>query len=184
MSGNKVRVTLFRHGRSDPGKAFIVPDSWPRFLEQAASKCDCPAITRIQTSDGAVIEQLEEILPGDKLFVVCASPTEGSPVEEPPQAAAPASEDPSPVPREARPTPRGEEEEFGDFALDRKREELLSLISDWTEDAATAPRTGPAFENVFPPLGDAKGQARPVAANGNQGAQAGFGSGHPPPLVI
>ena len=61
-----------------------VPDTWTEFLVAAARKVNSQRVTSVETLDnGTVLEELDEIMHGDKLVIRCPAPANG-PMAPPP----------------------------------------------------------------------------------------------------
>ena len=75
---NKVRVTVYKAytgGKPflDNPKAVIVPDTWEEFLASVGRKVNASRVASVETLDtGSVLEELNEIMHGDKLVIRCA----------------------------------------------------------------------------------------------------------------
>ena len=81
---NKVRVTVYKAytgGKPflDNPKAVIVPDTWEEFLASVGRKVNASRVASVETLDtGSVLEELNEIMHGDKLVIRCSPPPTGS----------------------------------------------------------------------------------------------------------
>ena len=60
-----------RKKRVDLGeKALILPPTWEQFLSLTCSKLKVSGVSRVETTDGAEVEALDEVLPNDHLLII------------------------------------------------------------------------------------------------------------------
>jgi len=77
-STEKMRVTVYKCSpdsplpANEPGRALIVPDTWQEFLNAVSRKLNVNRIISVETDGGTILEELDEIMAGDKLVIRCA----------------------------------------------------------------------------------------------------------------